>query len=126
MELTSDSGIAALHTLLEEIPVAAPTDRGKFNTITLPLVPIAWWRVEDINFEFASSIPSPSLGLGLKHLAQVMDEAGKKDRPDLKEPNPISIFGHADPVGDDEINIYRTLKHNWVFADFPRFVLANG
>jgi transposase len=22
--------------------------------------------------------------------------------------------------------IYRTLKHNWVFEDFPRFVLANG
>lgn len=105
MELTSDSGIAALHTPLEEIPiVAAPTDRGKLNTITLPLVPIACWRVEDINFEFASSIPSPTIGLGLKHLAQVMDEAGKKDRPDLKEPNPISIFGHADPVGDDEPN----------------------
>jgi len=22
--------------------------------------------------------------------------------------------------------IYKTLKHNWIFADFPRFVLANG
>jgi hypothetical protein len=22
--------------------------------------------------------------------------------------------------------IYKTLKHNWVFEDFPRFVLADG
>ncbi len=105
MEVTSNSGIAALHPAREEAPIpVAPTDRGKLNTITLPLSPIACWRVEDINFEFASSIPSPTVELGLKHLAQVMDEATKQDRPDVKEPNPISIFGHADPVGDDELN----------------------
>jgi len=22
--------------------------------------------------------------------------------------------------------IYKTLKHNWIFEDFPQFVLANG
>src|SRR5262245_65947449 len=105
MEVTSNSGIAALHPPREEVPIpVAPTDRGKLNTITLPLSPIACWRVEDINFEFASSIPSPTVELGLKHLAQVMDEATKQDRPDVKEPNPISIIGPADPVGDDELN----------------------
>ena len=33
-----------------------------------------------------------------------MEEAAKKDRPDDGEPNPITVFGHADPVGEDEPN----------------------
>ena len=102
----SESGIAATHVNAASglaIPVA-PAHSIQFNTIKMRLIPLACWRLEDINFEFGSSIPNQTIVKGLDHLAKLLAEVDQKDRPQLKEPNPITIFGHADPIGQDEDN----------------------
>ena len=77
-----------------EIQVA-PTTKTGFNTIRQSLIPIACWRLHDMRFEFDSSFVR----------AEVAREMGILHKLLLDHPRaPLSVFGHADPVGDDEYN----------------------
>jgi hypothetical protein len=74
----------------------APTDGStKFNTIRIPLVPVACWRLNDPAFGFDSSFIMPDFRRELAGLASII----------VAHPGcPAAIFGHCDPVGSDALN----------------------
>src|SRR4029079_10470752 len=55
----------------------------------------ACWRLDDTRFEFDSSFVKPGAARELKMLAETRD-----DQPGAT----LSLFGHADPVGNDDYN----------------------
>jgi outer membrane protein OmpA-like peptidoglycan-associated protein len=79
-----------------DVPLqVAPTTTDQFNTLKLQLIPIACWRLNRAVFHFDSSFVRPEAAgeLGrLKSLVEANPEA------------PASVFGHADPSGDDDYN----------------------
>jgi outer membrane protein OmpA-like peptidoglycan-associated protein len=79
-----------------------PATANEFNTARLRLIPIACLRVDDIRFRFDSSFvvfnPEDDLNdirVELRELANLV-----KANPG----SPLSVFGHADPVGNDDYN----------------------
>jgi outer membrane protein OmpA-like peptidoglycan-associated protein len=74
--------------------VAASTG-NEINTIRVRHLPIACWRLEDLRFEFDKSFVRPEAAHEMGQLKRLWDRVGKP---------PMSIFGHADPVGDDAYN----------------------
>src|SRR5215467_6862996 len=92
----SDAGVAGKHPAAPEpIFLVAPATADEFNTARLRLIPVACFRVDDIRFQFASSFVTPDIKLELRILENLI-----KAHPGA----PLSIFGHADPVGDDNFN----------------------
>ncbi len=91
----------------------APTTKEGFNTVRVPLVAIACWRLNHAVFDFDSSFVTPETREELALLAKVV-----KANPD----SPLAVFGHADPTGEDEANkvlsgrraraIYAVLRRN--------------
>jgi hypothetical protein len=84
---------------------AAPTTAAEFNTLGERLVPKACFKVEDLLFDFASSFIRPDMK---DHLPEL---AGLRNDHKIQDPGsganifpPLSIFGHADPVGTDDFN----------------------
>ena len=90
--------------------LVAPSTADEFNKIRLPLVPVFCWKVEDIRFAFDSSFisiaPDPSPDPTSDPLSK--PDAGGDIREELRiltdfvnsSPGcPLSVFGHADPVG---------------------------
>jgi hypothetical protein len=75
--------------------LVAPTAAAEFNTIRPPLLPIACWRLEDMRFDFDSSFVTPESRAELTALAALWRRCNGP---------PASVFGHADPVGDDDYN----------------------
>ena len=74
----------------------APTDGStRFNTIRIPLVPVACWKLEDPAFAFDSSFVSPSFRDELGTLSGIV--GANKDCP-------AALFGHCDPAGSDALN----------------------
>lgn len=104
---TSDGGISGEHDSPEPFEfLVGPTTSDQFNTARLRLIPIACWRVDDIRFSFGSSFvdadpstdPDSTPGdirAELQHLVTLL-----RDHPSC----PLSVFGHADPVGTDDYN----------------------
>lgn len=89
-------GVAFTHEASEALPVfAAPSTKGEKNTIRTALIPVACWRVNDVRFEFGSSFLLPDVTDEFTALAEL-----SKSHPG----SPMSIFGHADPVGDETFN----------------------
>lgn len=89
-------GIAGEHPIEELAAIlAAPTVPGAANTVRLSIIPVACWRLDDLRFEFDSSFIRPEAHQELIELARL-----RRDHSDA----PLSIFGHADPVGDDVYN----------------------
>lgn len=75
--------------------LVGPATDGQANTIEEWIRPIACWRLDDTRFEFDSSFVKPGSAREFKLLEETRDE------------NPgatLSIFGHADPTGDDDYN----------------------
>lgn len=106
MQSASEGGIAASHPPLESSAVlAGPATSREFNRIRGGIIPLACWRVEDIQFEFDSSFIKPEIAAEIQHL-RVLREAHKKIDTVTKKTlfPPLSIFGHADPVGNDDYN----------------------
>src|SRR5215472_10117286 len=98
---TISGGTAAVHELATRLPArVAPTVENAFNQLVIPLIPIACVRVEDIRFAFDSSFVGPNIGPEMSSLASLRDSQ-KLDGPVIVFPR-ASIFGHADPVGDDD------------------------
>jgi hypothetical protein len=96
-DLTSGGSATAQHPVVARgLYRIAPTGgTEKFNSIRIPLVPVACWRLNDPAFAFDSSFVSPAFAPELQKLAA------------LVQANPFcpaSLFGHADPVGSDAVN----------------------
>src|SRR5258705_5155347 len=92
----TDGGIGAHHPARETLSIfVGPSTSDEFNTIKSGLTPVACLRIDDIRFEFDSSFIGPKATDELKLLAQL-----RKDSPGILG----SVFGHADPIGDDVYN----------------------
>ena len=79
-----------------EVPVLVAPATGKDGaTIRERLVPVASLQVDDVRFEFDSSFVLPDAADDFTAVDLI-----HRANPDA----PVSIFGHADPVGDDEYN----------------------
>lgn len=89
-------GVAGEHARRRLPLFVAPTSDGDHhNTLEPPLAPIGCWRIEAARFDFDSSVVRPEAKDELALLAGLVQRMG--------EPVP-AVFGHADPVGDDEYN----------------------
>src|ERR1051325_2570066 len=98
----SEVGIAALHP--EGTPRSAlvgPTTADEFNALHALLSPIACWRVEDLLFDFDSSFVKPVGQRDLRELKRLRDRL-KRVVNGIELRPPLSVFGHADPVGNDD------------------------
>lgn len=107
--LVSDGGIAAKHLPIEDlVALVGPATGSEHNKITAGIIPIACWRLEDIRFEFDSSIVRPEIKTELQSLAQLVKEHPPPSKAEKLQPPqpgaPLSVFGHADPSGDDDYN----------------------
>lgn len=95
-DTTSDASVAGGLTLLESAPLlVAPTFADEANTFRDRMIVVACWRIDDIRFEFASSFIRPEVANEFAQLDNLRDE---------HRGAPLSIFGHADPVGLDPDN----------------------
>jgi hypothetical protein len=96
-EPTTKTSFVASHSLYPRRPLAiAPTDGpAKFNAISIPLIPIACWRLSDPGFAFDSSFVSPAF----------RDEVAELGSHLQRYPDAVAtLFGHCDPVGSDALN----------------------
>jgi hypothetical protein len=98
----SEGGVAGKHDAPDPFEVLlGPSTGSEFNTARLPLAPVACFRVDDIRFAFDSSFLAAEadekndIRSELKLLAELLLELPG---------SPLSVFGHADPVGDDVPN----------------------
>jgi hypothetical protein len=107
----TDGGVAGSHPTVADAGVlVGPSTASEQNLVTAGLIPVACWRVDDVRFDFDSSFVLPAVAEEIVALAKLR-EAHKKPvvpRTDPKLPQfifpPLSIFGHADPVGQDDYN----------------------
>jgi hypothetical protein len=61
----------------------------------MELIPLACWKLNSVRFAFNSSFVLPETRKEFEELSQL-----RKAHPGA----PLSVFGHADPVGDDTFN----------------------
>jgi hypothetical protein len=97
----SDAGVSADHALPTSLPIlAAPATEDQVNTIRPSLAPIACWSIGDARFRFGSSLVQPEIAEDVMSLAALVRglEVKHSKRP------VVSVFGHADPIGDDTFN----------------------
>lgn len=89
--------VSATHPGANSLDVlASPTTDGKGkNTIRMELIPVACWKLENVRFAFGSSFILPETRGDFDGLTALRGQ-----HPGA----PASVFGHADPVGDDEFN----------------------
>jgi OmpA family len=102
----SDGGVTGTHPDVETRPLlVAPATGSEFNAAILGLIPVGCWKVEDTRFAFASSFVTPDLAKEIQALADLRKAHSKPD-PASKTTlfPPLSVFGHADPVGTDDTN----------------------
>lgn len=81
--------------LVLDLARVGPSTGSERNTIGERISPIACVRLDDLRFRFDSSLVSPKASRELGFLDRL-----RKDTPGM----PASVFGHADPVGDDTYN----------------------
>ncbi|HKS16813.1 MAG TPA: peptidoglycan-binding protein [Planctomycetota bacterium] len=82
-------------TVVLETILVGPTTEKETNTIVEPLLPIACVRLDDLRFAFDSSDVAPKASKELGYMARL-----RKETPGM----PATVFGHADPVGEDDYN----------------------
>lgn len=93
----TDAGFTAQHQRVEHSLQLGPTTEDQKNTFRPAIFPIACWRVDDVRFNFDSSVIRTDAVPEFKAL---------KDLRSANPGAPLSIFGHADPVGSDDYNKY--------------------
>jgi Putative peptidoglycan binding domain len=93
----SGASFAAQHPAAPRQPLnVAPTDgTTKFNTVRIPLIPVACLRLNDPAFAFDSSFVSPQFRGELATLGKIVS---------ANQGCPAAIFGHCDPAGSDDLN----------------------
>jgi len=102
----SEGAVAGVHPETEPPAfLIAPATKAEFNLVRTVLSPKGCFRMEDLLFEFDSSFVLPDVRKEMPPLFQLIDDhsitdlsTGEKQRPSL------TIFGHADPTGNDEYN----------------------
>ena len=89
-------GVALSHPEPDIQPFhVAPSVDAKFNVLRAFLIPVGCWRVDDLRFAFGSSFVTP----------EIKEEMGLLEGLLKAHPGaPLSLFGHADPIGDDTFN----------------------
>ena len=108
------AGHAAAHPSAALFPVlAAPSSGKEKNVIRQELTTVACWRMNDTRFDLGSCFVVPDSKDEFEALGLVIEA-----HPGA----PMSVFGHADPVGDDAFNktlsgqraeaIYAILTHD--------------
>ena len=100
-------GTAGEHIPLPAPPVfVAPTISGKdHNTIKTNAVPFACWRADDARFEFDSSFVQPQITEEISVLHTLISQHTLPDDGGAPVHKPVlTVFGHADPVGDESYN----------------------
>ncbi len=103
----TEGAIAADQQQVEPRPIlVGPTTADEFNTIGERLIPKSCFRFEDVTFEYDSSFVLPRVETDMESLANLRDKhtLTLPGSPEKKIPPPLSIFGHADPVGYDDYN----------------------
>ncbi len=83
---------------------AAPAISSELNTARLRLIPVGCWRVNHIRFAFDSSFVTPDITTELQTLVSLREANKKFDAGGKAQYPPLSVFGHADPVGSDDYN----------------------
>lgn len=73
----------------------SPTVGSEFNTYRPAFFPVACWHLYDIRFEFDSSFVLPDTQDEMAELKRLCAEHAE---------SPLSVFGHADPVGSEDYN----------------------
>ncbi len=108
---SSDGGVAGTHpNALAHAVLVGTSTANERNLITTGIIPVACWRVDDVRFEFDSSFVRPQLAKEVKHLAELREQHKMEIKPAIgSQPAvavfpPMSIFGHADPTGNDDYN----------------------
>lgn len=92
----TEGGFSASYADAANLPIYLAPGTGKEkNTVRTPLIPIGCWKLEDRRFVFDSSFILPEAKPEFQELAVLVSA-----RPGA----PMTIFGHADPVGDDNYN----------------------
>jgi len=85
--------------------LVGPSTSNEFNTARLRLVPVACWKVEDVRFAFDSSFATPDIAKEIQALRDLRELHGRTDSAaGTTGYPPLSVFGHADPVGSDDYN----------------------
>lgn len=103
----TDGVVAATHPPRVPLQVlAAPATEDQTNTLQPGLYPIACFRMEDVRFDFDSSLVLPDIRRDMPYLHLLiekltLDPTGPGQPKRLPR---LSIFGHADPVGSDPYN----------------------
>ena len=83
----------------------AATQGAGHNTVKASLVPFACWRADDLRFDFESSLVRPEIAGEMASLKDIVDRHTVTDGNGKTQHRPaLSVFGHADPTGDDEFN----------------------
>src|SRR5262245_30783195 len=105
VDISDDGGVTATHPVRLELPRKVATtddDRSeKFNTIRSELIIVGCRNIPNTHFGFDSSFVEPSAKEGFTKLARLFRDLTDKT---TGETPPLSIFGHADPVGQDDYN----------------------
>src|SRR5688572_30829860 len=100
-------GVVATHPGRIQLPVmVAPVPEEKktkdFNAIRPQLMCIGCMKLPGRGFEFDSSFVSPESKNKFRKFADLMNSLRKQDSQNRFPP--LSVFGHADPTGDDDYN----------------------
>jgi len=87
-----------------ELPVGLSTG-GEFNAVSFPLIPIACFFIDDLRFAFDSSFVDADCSGGTSPPEDIRKElTALKSLVESHQGCPLSLFGHADPVGTDNYN----------------------
>src|SRR5262249_20131231 len=105
-DAVADAAVALGQTGAAPLTVfAAPATSDEFNTLGERLVPKGCFKVEDLLFDFDSSFIRPEIGTHMPKLVQLRNDNKVQDPSTGADIfPPLSIFGHADPVGNDDFN----------------------
>ena len=107
LEQITTGGLSGSHEKPENFALrVAPTTTDDFNSVRMRLIPVACWRVDDIRFAFDSSMVLPAVRDEMPALAKMIAKHSIDDpaKAGVKLAPPVALFGHADPVGNDDYN----------------------
>jgi outer membrane protein OmpA-like peptidoglycan-associated protein len=105
LHAASDGSVSGLHA--ERPPVrllVAPTTQAQFNTYQSAIFPIACFKLENVRFDFDSSLLTPDVARETPSLKALIDKLSDTTSGTTPIRPPISIFGHTDPEGKDDYN----------------------
>ena len=91
-------GCTGVHPTAEALPILVSTterDGKGRNTLRMDLIAIACWKLNDSGFNFGSSFVVSSSKADFEALGNLYTQYPG---------SPLTVFGHADPVGDDVSN----------------------